>query len=82
MKVPALIFGLGIVAMAPVSAAAQARAPQIVPMGPTMMRPPAAPLVVSPPPAVATPRTGCFTHQETRCDQNNFCQNVPVMTCQ
>ena len=82
MKAKAFIFGLAVVALTPASLSAQGRTPQIAPLGPTLARPPAG--ATMPPPAVTvqpSPQTVCQTHQELRCDVNNFCQNVPVTVC-
>lgn len=86
MKVIGPILGASIVVMAPALAQAQGRTPQIpqiAPMGPTLMRPPAAaPQIV--PPAVnvqPSPQTVCQTHLQLNCNLDNFCQNVPVTVC-
>jgi hypothetical protein len=85
MKAAGFILGLGIVVMAPASSWPQGRTPQIpqiAPMGPTLMRPPAAAPMA--PPAVnvqPSPQTVCQTHLELSCNVNNFCQNVPVTLC-
>ena len=85
MKAGGFVLGLSIVAMAPASSSAQSRTPQIpqiTPMGPTLMRPPAAAPMV--PPAVnvqPSPQTISQTHFELVCNVDNFCRNVPVTVC-
>jgi hypothetical protein len=96
MKAVCFILGLSIVVMAPALAPAQGRTPQIpqiAPMGPTLMLPPAAAPQIAPmgptqmrpvPPAVnvqPSPQTVCQTHLESICNVDNFCQNVPVTVC-
>ena len=82
MKAGGFVLGLSIVVMAPASSSAQGITPQITPMGPTLMRPPAAAPMV--PPAVnvqPSPQTVCQTHLELVCNVDNFCHNVPVTVC-
>jgi hypothetical protein len=87
MKAVGFVLGVSIVVMAPALAPAQGRTPQtpqIKPMGPTLMLPPAAAPQITPmgptqmrpvPPAV------CQTHLESICNVDNFCHNVPVTVC-
>jgi|ERR1700722_6859878 hypothetical protein len=96
MKAVSSILGLIIVVMAPALAPAQGRTPQtpqITPMGPTLMLPPAAAPQITPmgptqmrpvPPGVnvqPSPQTACQTHLESICNFDNFCHNVPVTVC-
>lgn len=81
MRVAAFIFGLTALVMAPVSASAQARTPQIAPLGPTLMLPPAtAPRVAPPASMQVSPGAICHTHQEWQCDVTT-CRSVPVTSC-
>jgi hypothetical protein len=96
MKAFVSILGLSIVVMAPALAPAQGRTPQtpqITPMGPTLMLPPAAAPQITPmgptqmrpvPPGVnvqLSPQTACQTHLESICNVDNFCRNVPITVC-
>jgi hypothetical protein len=96
VKAVGSILGVSIVVMTPALALAQGRTPQtpqITPMGPTLMLPPAAAPQITPmgptqmrpmPPAVnvqPSPQTVCQTHLELICNVDNFCQNVPVTAC-
>ena len=96
MKAVGSILGLSIVVMAPALAPAQGRTPQtpqIAPMGPTLMLPPAAAPQIAPrgptqmravPPTFnvqPSPQTVCQTHLESTCNVDDFCHNVPVTVC-
>jgi hypothetical protein len=96
MKAVGFILGVSLVVIAPALAPAQGRTPQtpqITPMGPTLMLPPAAAPQITPmgptqmrpvPPAVnvqPSPQTVCQTHLESICNVDNFCHNVPVTVC-